>query len=780
MYRFALALAVAALFVVGFTVWMPANHVASAQVGAVETGARFDADREAVEAIEKEQPAEADSFDGLLRLRDRLDPVRDDLARLVEETERQLGAAKTELAAFGAAPTAGEAPDSAERAAQRATRQRTVDLIEAHLATMRATLVHVDHLWAKLTDDRRALFSSRIFQYSDSILYAGFWQHFFDVGVPRLRYRAGLTLLEAEYQLTQAEAWLELELLGLAVAVIGVALMWARRRWVARLLAGAPDHAPGRREILTHATLVFVVSALPSVVVGMLLYLLVKRFHILPSQIEVFVKGIAGAVAAWGTSVGAVHAVFSPGSAAHRIVVADDATAERVDRVLRVTMIAYLTGLVALGAIAALSAPTVDTIAVTALSAIAVVVTGVSILATTRGFAAGGGATGLVRAPLHLLRPLFWVIGLTVVAALLFGFVSLAGMIVGRVVASCVILCLAVYFYLAIEVFVGEGFAPGTSGNATVSRILGIAPATVDLAGTVVGGLLRVVVTAVAVLMLFSPWGIEFGHVNPFADVFFGVRFADLRRWIGAAGIAAVLFGAGLVSTRVFVSWLDRQLLPRTRFDTGLRHSITTIAGYAGFAIAIVVALGQAGVQLQNIALVAGALSVGIGFGLQQVVSNFVAGLIVLAERPVRVGDVIVVKGEEGKVVKINVRSTEIRLAERSTVIVPNSDIISSTVKNRSLPDDSHRVTVKYTIGVDSDLKAAFGILIGTARAHPEVLADPAPSVFFVQVSDLGIEVELHVVCGSLGVMSTVRSDIVYVSLLKFREAGIRPAMRVV
>lgn len=773
MFRFALATVVAVLLVLAWVFTMPAHHVATAQPVATEEGEQLEAARAAVTEIENKAQAEADNFDGLLELRERLDPLREELGGLIGAFEQRVATAKAELEAFGPAPPAGAAPEAPEHASERAKRRDQVTGGEARLNGARALLVHVDHLWARLTDERRTLFTTRIFQYSDSILFPGFWQHFFEVGVPRLQYRTQVTLLEADYQLGRAKAWGELSLLGGLLVAVGLVLMWARRRWVRRLLAMRPDAAPTKREVVIHATLVFVASALPSVTVGILLGLLVRRFHILPDQIEIFVKGMAGAIAAWGASVGVVHAVLSPGSSAHRIIVADDRTADRYDRVLRVTMVVYFMGLVALGAIAALSAPTVDTIAVTAFGAIAVVTTGLAMLVTTRRGGESGEAVGLVRVPLHLLRPIFWLVGIAVAMALLLGFISLAGMIVGRVVASCVILCLAILLYVAIEVFLSEGFAPGTAANRAVVAMLALEPRTVDLIGTILGGVLRVLTAATAVLMLFSPWGIEFGHINPFADVFFGVRFVDLRRWIGAAGIAGVLFGVGLISTRVFVSWLDRQLLPRTTFDTGLRHSITTIAGYAGFALAFAVALGQAGVQLQNIALVAGALSVGIGFGLQQVVSNFVAGLIVLAERPIRVGDVIVVKGEEGKVRRINVRSTELMLSEKSSVIVPNSDIIASIVKNRTLTDPTHRVTVKLTVRHDGDLKTTFAILMAAATAHTGVLRDPAPSVHFVKITESGIEIDLNVICADLSKMASVRSDLVYVIVLKLREAGV-------
>ena len=275
------------------------------------------------------------------------------------------------------------------------------------------------------------------------------------------------------------------------------------------------------------------------------------------------------------------------------------------------------------------------------------------------------------------------------------------------------------------------------------------------------------------VLVLFSPWGIEFGNLNPLEDVLFGVRFGDLRGWIGAAGIAIVLFAVGVVTTRLFVTWLDRQLLSRTTLNSGLQHSITTMAGYLGFLVAMAIALNQAGVQLQNIALVASALSVGIGFGLQQVVSNFVAGLIVLAERPIRVGDVISVRGEEGKVRKISVRATEIALGENTIVIVPNSDIVSSAVKNRSFHRVSQRASVKLVVTRDADLKDLFRILLKAANDHDNVLSEPVPSVLVGRVSESGIEVDLQFVVDRINKVEPSRSDIFCAVLPELRSAGI-------
>ena len=128
--------------------------------------------------------------------------------------------------------------------------------------------------------------------------------------------------------------------------------------------------------------------------------------------------------------------------------------------------------------------------------------------------------------------------------------------------------------------------------------------------------------------------------------------------------------------------WLEKEVMPHTAIEPSLQLSIVTILGYVGFIIAIVLALGEIGIDPQKIALVAGALSVGIGFGLQSIVSNFVSGLILLAERPIRVGDQIVVKGDEGFVRRISVRATEIETFDKASVIIPNSELITGVVKN--------------------------------------------------------------------------------------------------
>ena len=146
--------------------------------------------------------------------------------------------------------------------------------------------------------------------------------------------------------------------------------------------------------------------------------------------------------------------------------------------------------------------------------------------------------------------------------------------------------------------------------------------------------------------------------------------------------------------------------MARGRVDVGVRNSIRTVVGYAGVALAALIGVSAAGIDLSNLALIAGGLSLGIGFGLQNVVSNFVSGLILLAERPFKVGDWIVAGPVSGTVKKISVRATEIETFQRQTVILPNSELINSAVANWTHRNKLGRVDIAVNVAYGSDVEA--------------------------------------------------------------------------
>ena len=166
-----------------------------------------------------------------------------------------------------------------------------------------------------------------------------------------------------------------------------------------------------------------------------------------------------------------------------------------------------------------------------------------------------------------------------------------------------------------------------------------------------------------------------------------------------AIGIFALAFGI----FHAVLQWIDSKLLPHMNFDLGLRNSIRTSLGYLGFLVAAGLALSYLGLNFEKLAIVAGALSVGIGFGLQSIVNNFVSGLILLWERAVRVGDWIVVGGDQGFVRRINVRATEIETFDRAQVIIPNSSLVTGVVTNLVRNDRTGRVVIPLTVAASAD-----------------------------------------------------------------------------
>src|SRR4029077_14688903 len=153
-----------------------------------------------------------------------------------------------------------------------------------------------------------------------------------------------------------------------------------------------------------------------------------------------------------------------------------------------------------------------------------------------------------------------------------------------------------------------------------------------------------------------------------------------------------IVFGLGYAAARLFQSWLESRALQPAGISGGVRDSIKTGVGYIGMLVAALAAFSYGGFNLSNLAIVAGALSVGIGFGLQNLVNNFVSGVILLAERPIRVGDLVVVGGEQGYVRKISVRSTELETFDRANVLIPNSYFISEKVKNWTFRNNVCRI----------------------------------------------------------------------------------------
>ena len=252
-----------------------------------------------------------------------------------------------------------------------------------------------------------------------------------------------------------------------------------------------------------------------------------------------------------------------------------------------------------------------------------------------------------------------------------------------------------------------------------------------------------------------------------------GVRIGETRIAPADLVIFALVFVIGYGLTRLLQALMRTTVLPRTRMNEGGRAAVTSGIGYVGIFLAAVVAITAMGVDLSNIAIVAGALSVGIGFGLQNIVSNFVAGIILLVERPISRGDWIEVGDHMGIVKDISVRSTRIQKFDRTDVIVPNADFVSGPVTNWTRGNVIGRVTVSVGVAYHSDSRKVEAILREICEAHDLVARDPAPSIYFRSFGADALEFDCYCILTDVNYKFVVLSDINHRIIERFREEDI-------
>lgn len=276
-------------------------------------------------------------------------------------------------------------------------------------------------------------------------------------------------------------------------------------------------------------------------------------------------------------------------------------------------------------------------------------------------------------------------------------------------------------------------------------------------------------------LALFQLWNVYASMGQAWEKIFeFKFAVGGLTLSLGRLLVSA-LFLYLIVSGSWFVrSFLDGEVFPRQQLDRGARDAILKLIHYFLLFIGIMMAISIIGLNLTSFAFLTGALGIGVGFGLQNIVNNFVSGIMLLFERPFKVGDMVVVDSETGTVRKIGLRSTVIETFDRSELIVPNSQFISGKVTNWTRTNHIARIRIAVGAAYGSDVGRVLLLLKEAARSDSRVLSDPAPNAFFLRFGENALEFELHSWIADVKDQLSVRSNLCQEIARRFHEAGLQ------
>ncbi len=275
----------------------------------------------------------------------------------------------------------------------------------------------------------------------------------------------------------------------------------------------------------------------------------------------------------------------------------------------------------------------------------------------------------------------------------------------------------------------------------------------------------NIIIWSIAIVIALKSWGLSDTSLLALKDLVVdgftlgSIKIIPTRILVSLISFSIMISFVGWIKRRLDKSWLNR-----SRMDRGSKEAMISLTGYFGMAMAFLITLSIAGVQLANLALIAGALSVGIGFGLQNIVNNFVSGVILLFERPIKTGDWVSVGDTEGYVRKISIRSTQIQTFDRADVLVPNSELISGQVTNWMLKDSRGRLIVPVGVAYGTDAEKVKAILLDIACNHDQVIKNSPilsdPFVLFKEFAESSLNFELRCFLINVDTRLSILSDI--------------------
>ena len=708
------------------------------------------------------------SMKALGKVRDDLDKLRLKILSARKDLQAPVATIAAQLKALGPVPEkGGEDPAIAAQRAALAAIQNELRTVDKQL-NLRAT--ETAQLAQLAADKQRRLFLSKVFERSRSALNPLLWLDGL-ASVPSFGERLVVLLSKWSSGAGGNTAFFAVLVLFF-ISFTLLALVW--RRWRKPIGEGVELDDFHR---LWRAVRVAVYSAAVVFVTLIVLNAAIYSVSEPSPRVARFLSTLTIAILFGAIIIALARGIFRPATAYMRLVNISDSGARTAYRLIATLVILYALDYV-VGSLAEILFMPVSfsaawSTAVSVLYVILIAAVTIRVRQAAPLLEEAGGQRfffSWTRYVFHLI----WGLLLIVLLALLAGYISLAHFITTHLIITSAIVTGLYLLHHLVDAMVRNALDGKTYTGYFLRHTLSIPEKVITQLGVLFSTLVDIGIVLLGLPMVLMIWAINWVDMTNWARAaFFGFKVGNITIEPAAILTGILVFIVALVLGRLLTLWLDKRVLERTSLDTGVRHSILTTARYLVFIGAALIGLSVAGVNFSSLAILGGALGIGIGFGLQSIVNNFVSGLILLAERPIKVGDWIKVNGGEGVVRKIKVRSTEIETFDRCSIIVPNSSLIAEPVENWFHTSRMGRIRLPIGVSYDADPDEVEKILLRCAKSHTRTLAAPKPFVLFQGFGDNSLDFELRLYIEDFSFNSSTASDLRFAIFRALKAANI-------
>lgn len=687
------------------------------------------------------------------------------------------------LETLGPPPAEGAPAESKEIVAERKRLHDELSRISAQAKQAELMVFRAETLLGQLGTARRAGIAQALVTRGPSLFAIDTWEIAGGELVPTLGVIVTSPVVWWESEEVESRRGVGYFALLFVVPILAMALGWLTRVWLSRRFGRDPTipHPPYYRRLGAAITEGVAHGLVPTLTV-LSPYLVFLAYGLLFGPFAEVVRAAVVAVSVFSLTTAMIGAVFAPGQPDWRLAPFDDRASRGLGmRLILLTGVVNIDLFLGLATIGRTASP--ELLAVyyffvdSAIAAICVTLLPRRLwaIASQDGEGAAADAPRASRRGWAAIRLAAWIVVLTIPVAALLGyhelsrFLTLRLLITGGILGAVIMLHGLARDATALMLEAQSGIAP------RIRRAFGFGDQDAPMFRFWTPLIFDVALGVVGLLVVLPYWGVEWNETFEWLRrVLTGFRIGEVTFSPAAIILASIVFLLLLAGLRVLQRQVADRLLPQTRLDTGVQQALRAAVGYIGVFISVLIAISIAGIDLSNLALIVGALSVGIGFGLQNIVNNFVSGLILLVERPIKAGDWIVVGTREGIVKRISVRATEITTFQRASVIIPNSEILQGALTNWTHKDKYGRIEIPVGVAYGSDTELVRDLLLKCASEHPNVAGWPQSSVYFKAFAADALEFELRVYMADIGAhYLIVTTDLHFAIDKAFREHGV-------